>query len=200
MQSETERSSRTSDRVTVATRSVTPEEYASETITVDYLYLDRESCTRCSSTEAALEAGIERVAPLLSELDIDVSLRTVHVDSKDAARQTRLETSPTIRIDGRDLQPGFEESTCEPCGDLAETDVDCRVWAYGGSEQTTVPVELVMEGLLDAATERFEVNSSEDSRWYRLPDNLESFFEETERTNEADESERSDEDSSNCCC
>ncbi len=162
--------------VTVEERSA--DEHARRTLTVDFLYLDREVCSRCRGTEAALEDALERVAPLLADIGVDVAVRTVHVQSAADARRVGLEVSPTIRVDGRDLQPEYRESTCESCGDLCDCEggVDCRMWTYDGREHTTPPVELLLEGLLRAAVDSGPTAPSRSETDDRLPENLERFF------------------------
>lgn len=137
----------------VSVDSVSPDEYAARTVTVDLLYLDREECPRCRGTEAKLDEAIGRIAPLLADLDVEITLRTVHVDSEPAARVTGLTVSPTIRVDGRDVQPEPLVSGCEDCGDLGDCDeeIDCRMWRYRGGEHTTPPAELLVEEILRGA-------------------------------------------------
>ncbi|MFC4248240.1 DUF2703 domain-containing protein [Natribaculum luteum] len=165
----------------VTVEALSADEYAKRTLTVDFLYLDREVCSRCRGTEAALGDALERVAPLLADLGVDVAVRTVHVQSAADARRVGLEVSPTIRVDGRDLQPAYRESTCESCGDLCDCEggVDCRIWTYDGREHTTPPVELLLEGLLRAAVGTATTQSEQSEADDRLPENLERFFAET---------------------
>lgn len=148
-------------------------------IAVDFLFLDRETCTRCAGTETALEAAIDRVAPLLDDIGVDVDVRPIHVDSADAARRTELEVSPTIRIDGRDVQPDVMTSACANCGEYCAdgAGIDCRLWTYRGETHATPPVELLVEAILEAAVGRPEA-AEPDRRTdaFRLSDDLEAVF------------------------
>jgi hypothetical protein len=128
-------------------------EYTRATVTVDFLYLDTESCERCSGTRAALETALTRVEPILKPLDVGVVVRDIHVDTLAAAKATQLAVSPTIRIDGRDIQPDYRENNCESCGDLCACpgEIDCRLWHYRGEEYTTPPVEFLVAALVRAA-------------------------------------------------
>ncbi len=49
---------------------------------------------------------VERVA---AELGIEPELHLVNVPDPEAARRLRFLGSPTIRVDGRDVEPGAEE-------------------------------------------------------------------------------------------
>jgi hypothetical protein len=156
------------------------EGYTRRTVTVDFLYLDNESCDRCMGTEDALEAALERIEPILDVLDVGITVRDIHVSTLDAAEATQLAVSPTIRIDGRDIQPDYIENTCESCGDLCECgdDVDCRLWQYRDEEHSTAPVGLLVESLVQAiAPNGMQYSGPRESQAYRLSSNVQDFFE-----------------------
>lgn len=164
------------------------EEYTRRTITVDLLYLDNESCDRCMGTEDALEAAIERVEPILAPLDVGITVRDIHVSTLAAAEATQLAVSPTIRIDGRDIQPDYLENTCEACGELGtlEGDVDCRLWRYRGEEYTTAPVELLVEALVQAIVPNEGGVEASRNEAYQLSSNVEDFFTDSEDDDETE--------------
>ncbi|SIS13824.1 DUF2703 domain-containing protein [Natronorubrum thiooxidans] len=159
------------------------EEYTQRTVTVDFLYLDNESCDRCMGTEDALETALERVAPILDALDVAITVRDIHVSTLEAAKTTQLAVSPTIRIDGQDIQPDYLENTCESCGEFCacEGDVDCRLWRYRGDEYTTAPVELLVESLVQAVTpKQMQFDGARETQAYQLSSNVKNFFTDTE--------------------
>jgi len=159
------------------------ESYTRRTVTVDFLYLDTESCDRCIGTEAALETALERVAPILDVLDLEVVVRDLHVSTLAAAEATQLAVSPTIRINGQDIQPDYLENTCDSCGDLCacSDDVDCRLWRYRGEEHTTAPVGLLVEALTAAIVSPqsagVEISVSQSDG---VSANVQAFFEDPE--------------------
>jgi hypothetical protein len=67
---------------------------------VGILYFDG-----CPNREPA-RALVERVA---AELHLDPAIDLVEVVDSDAAAELRSLGSPTIRVDGRDVEPGAEE-------------------------------------------------------------------------------------------
>lgn len=171
------------DSKTLSIVQPSAEEYTRRTVTVDFLYLDNESCDRCMGTEDALETALERVEPILDALDVAITVRDIHVLTLDAAEATQLAVSPTIRINGRDIQPDYLENTCESCGDLCacEGDVDCRLWRYRGAEYTTAPVELLVEALVRAVTpNQTRVDTAHETQAYQLSSNVKGFFADTE--------------------
>jgi hypothetical protein len=55
-----------------------------------------------------------------AELGIDAELRPSVIVDQDAAEQARFPGSPTVRVDGRDVEPGSEPAT--------EYVVGCRLY------------------------------------------------------------------------
>jgi hypothetical protein len=137
----------------VSVEEPTPAEYATRTVTVDLLYLDRESCSRCRDPAGARETAVDRVADLLADLEVAVEVRSVQVDTVAAARRTGLSVSPTVRVDGRDVQPDHEANPCGDCTDLGDgtESVDCRLWRYRGETHESAPVDMLVEAVLRAA-------------------------------------------------
>ncbi len=78
---------------------------------VEILYFDG-----CPNHEGAL-ALVEQVA---TELGIDPEVHLIDVPHPEAAERLRFLGSPTIRVDGRDVEPGSEART-----DYA---MSCRVY------------------------------------------------------------------------
>jgi hypothetical protein len=117
-------------------------------VTVEFLYLDRETCERCRVTEAAVESALAAVRPALSLAGASVVLDRVHVDSAATADAVGFAVSPTVRVDGRDVQPDFETADC---GCAGEGTVPCRVWRDDGRRRERAPVGLVVDAVLRAA-------------------------------------------------
>ncbi|HET8605470.1 MAG TPA: hypothetical protein VFL66_00420 [Gaiellaceae bacterium] len=67
---------------------------------VEILYFDG-----CPNHEAALDL-VERVS---GELGVRPELRLVNVPDAEAARRLRFLGSPSVRVDGRDVEPGAAE-------------------------------------------------------------------------------------------
>jgi hypothetical protein len=67
---------------------------------VDILYF--QGCPNWQQTRALVER-------LSLELQIDVDLRLVEVADLDAAYELRFLGSPTVRVDGRDIEPGADD-------------------------------------------------------------------------------------------
>jgi hypothetical protein len=99
-----------------------------------------EGCPSWDDALAVLREAVRDVG-----LDPE-SIAVRHVDTESEAEQERFVGSPTIRIDGRDVQPPGED---EPMG------LTCRVYRLrdGRVSPTPDPADL-REALLNATSER----------------------------------------------
>jgi hypothetical protein len=164
--------------VSVTTSKPVP---TSRTIQVDYLFLDLTTCSRCRAGDASLDAALEIVWPVLDAVGAGVEVRKTLVETEEQARALGFVSSPTIRVNGRDIAGDLIESSCQECDELCGCDggVDCRVWDYRGELHTEAPTGLIVEALLaevgqsgGARGEKTpEATSSAD-----LPENLKIFF------------------------
>lgn len=152
-------------------------------IIIDFLFLDLNICNRCQGTDTSLEEAIADVAKVLQLTGIEVVVNKIHIDSKEKAIQYKFISSPTIRVNGKDIQMGVKESLCESCGDLCGNEVDCRVWTYQGKEYNVPPKAMIIDAILrevydDANTLSHSGNNIEE---YQLPKNLEMYFQSIDK-------------------
>lgn len=144
-------------------------------IVIDLLYLDLSVCTRCQGTDTSLDNALDDVAKVLEATGVEVVVNKVHVVSEELANEYQFVSSPTIRVNGRDIQMEVKESLCESCGDLCGDDVDCRVWVYQGQEYTVPPKAMITEAILKEVYGNDE--KREAKREYNMPENLKRFYE-----------------------
>lgn len=146
-------------------------------VDVDFLFLDLNTCTRCVGTNANLEIAIDAVKQVLMLTGVQLNINKVLIDSEEKAQAHQFVTSPTIRVNGRDIALETKESRCEACTDLCggEEGTDCRIWVYQGQEYTEAPVAMIVEALLQEvyATRKPTVTSV---RYDEVPENLQNFF------------------------
>ena len=138
------------------------------TVAIDFLFLDLSTCGRCLSTGANIETALAAVEGVLRATGAQVELRRIHVRSVEQARQLQFVSSPTIRVNGRDIALEALESEC---GEDACGCDPCRVWRYAGREYTEAPVGLIVDAVLAelyAEATRAESPAPADE----LPDNL----------------------------
>lgn len=150
---------------------------STRTVDIDFLFLDLETCTRCRGTEANISEALLRVESVLGEAGISVNVHKHLVDSEAKAKALRFISSPTIRVNGRDIALDLRESKCEACGEVcgAAGEIDCRVWFHQGKEYTEAPVPLIVDAIL-AGAYRGQPAASPGSGT-GVPANLKRFFE-----------------------
>jgi hypothetical protein len=101
---------------------------------IDVLYV--EECPNYPDTLAL----VQRVG---TELGIDVELRTTLIADQAAAEGARFPGSPTVRVDGRDVEPGSEPP--------AEYTLACRLYRLEHRFAGQPAERWVREALLGAA-------------------------------------------------
>jgi hypothetical protein len=123
-----------------------------KTVAIDFLYLDLEVCERCRGTDANLDAALATVGSVLESAGAKVRVTKTLVDSEQKARALGFLSSPTIRVNGRDVALEFRESRCESeacaCADGSGSAIDCRVWVYQGKQHTAAPVPMIVDAIL----------------------------------------------------
>ena len=118
---------------------------------VEFLYLDLDTCTWCQETERNLEEAVAQARPALAAMGVEIVVKKRQVRSAQEAAETGMVASPTVRIDGEDVQPQPELARCGPCSELCGEDTDCRVWRYDGQTYTAPPVPLLLQSILRKA-------------------------------------------------
>jgi hypothetical protein len=145
-------------------------------VLIELLALDLESCGRCTRTDANLEAALGSVATILRESEVDVRVEKHVVRSAEQAERLRFVSSPTIRVNGRDIALDLRESPCDDCGELCGCGggVACRVWVWRGQEYLEAPKPMIVEAVLRAYARVDDPTVPPGS--YELPENLRAFF------------------------
>jgi hypothetical protein len=99
-------------------------------------------------TRESLEAALAMAAEAARAEGVELVVRTTVVENVEQAQTLGFLSSPTIRVNGRDIALEMRQSPCEPCGDLAGEPVDCRVWVYEGREHRVAPEAMIIEAVL----------------------------------------------------
>jgi NAD-dependent dihydropyrimidine dehydrogenase PreA subunit len=108
------------------------EHIATKTVLVEYLYLDLQTCERCVGTDQELGEVIMSLTPALALAGYSIDYRKIEMTTRELAIQHRFLSSPTIRVNGQDICASVSENDCGCCGEISGTQVDCRVFEYGG--------------------------------------------------------------------
>lgn len=150
----------------------------SRQIDVDFLFLDLNTCTRCVGTNENLKIAIDSVKQVLMLTGVQLNINKVLIDSEEKAQAHHFVTSPTIRVNGRDIAFETKESRCDSCTDLCGCveGTDCRVWVYQGQEYTEAPVAMIVEALLQEVYAMSQKPAVTSVKYDEVPKNLQNFF------------------------
>jgi len=145
-----------------------------KTLVVDFMYLDLNTCERCVATDDNLDCALALLSDALRTLGYTVRRNKIKITSRELAEKHKFLSSPTIRVNGVDICGEIKENWCKDCVSLSDgRDVDCRVFSYNGKEVDQPPVPMIIDGILKV----LYGNLSDVEKEYKLPDNLDRFFE-----------------------
>ena len=88
------------------------------------------------------QALVPHLRELLASADVRVQIELRRVESVEAAERERFLGSPTIRVDGRDVDPGAEQRT--------DFGMKCRLYATEKGLRGTPPDTWILGALANA--------------------------------------------------
>lgn len=144
-------------------------------ITVEYLYLDLETCNRCIGTDSVLDEVMMTLMPALKIAGFEVKYNKIEIDTVNMAKKYRFISSPTIRVNDNDICQAVDENSCGCCSDISGTDVNCRVFLYNEKTYEVPPKEMLAKAILNAVFNKDEEGGCSCNE-YELPKNLKEFF------------------------
>jgi hypothetical protein len=99
-------------------------------VNIEFLYFDG-----CPSAEAFLP----RLRDLLKDAGVRDELQLRRVESIEDAERERFLGSPSLRLDGHDIEPGADERT--------DFGLKCRLYRTGSGTAGTPPEDLVLAAI-----------------------------------------------------
>ncbi|MEW6182512.1 MAG: DUF2703 domain-containing protein [Bacillota bacterium] len=169
-------------------------------VIIDFLYLDLSVCAPCQGTDSSLAEAVLEVSKILQATGVDVVVNKINMQSEEQARAWKFVSSPTIRINGNDIQLDVKESLCESCGDLCGDDVECRVWVYQGKEYTVPPKAMIIEAILKEVYGGVSHPANSTEKEYVMPDNLKRFYAAMKNKQSDKMESKTLQTKNNCCC
>lgn len=143
-------------------------------VIIEYLYLDLQTCDRCIGTDNVLDEVMLTLAPALSIAGFEVEYNKIEMKTAELAEKYKFLSSPTIRVNDKDICQSITENSCGCCSEISGTDVDCRVFEYNGETYEVPPKEMLGEAILEAVFGPAEASCSCGE--YKLPENLKEFY------------------------
>ena len=124
-------------------------ETASRTeIVLDVLYLDGDGCDPCRTTIASVDEVSAVLDGPLRDVGRTLTVNTIHVTDREQAHQLGFVSSPTVRVDGVDIELGLREQSCASCSTLADEPIDCRTFDWQGVTFPSPPAEMIASRVL----------------------------------------------------
>ncbi|MCL7489305.1 MAG: DUF2703 domain-containing protein [Desulfobulbaceae bacterium] len=150
----------------------------SKVLNVDLLVINLDTCKRCIPTGDQLRTAVQLLKPVAEALGIELQHHEIVVQTPAEAKMNALLSSPSIRINGRDIAQDIRESVCESCGDLTNnnTSIDCREWHYRGKVFPYAPLPLLIEAIMGAMLNINEMVLVVPAPLKELPENLQRYF------------------------
>jgi len=148
-------------------------EPSAKNLTVDFLYLDLNTCERCIATGDTLDEALAALAPAFDTLNYAVNVNKVNINTKELAEQYRFVSSPTIRVNGVDICTELKESDCADCGTLSGCSTYCRVFVYEGNDYEQPPTAMIIDGILRVL---YGEPAQTEQKPYVMPENLINYF------------------------
>lgn len=118
-------------------------------VVLEVLYLDAQTCDPCRATTDAVDIAATALAEQLRTQGRTLTVRQVHVTDPEQARELGFVSSPTVRVDGVDIELGVHEQLCGSCSALAGEQVDCRTFEWQGVRYPSPPAEMIAYRVLE---------------------------------------------------
>lgn len=149
------------------------------TLTVELLAIDLSSCSRCTGSLSNVEQAIATLQSVLASTGTVVQFHKILVESEAQAKQLQFVSSPTIRVNGRDIILETTESRCGDCSDISGSKggTACRTWSYQGATHTEAPVGMIVDAILREIYQN-EVSAPVVPTAIEVPKNLQQFFQD----------------------
>lgn len=131
-------------------------------LVIDFLYVDISECERCRTSDEILDTALRELREQIHRNNIDsITVNRKKITSDEEAKEYDLVRSPTLRIDGRDIEgivnedyevkanycPSCEKVTGPECYEVTGGGNDCRVFEYQGKTYETIPKDMIKEAI-----------------------------------------------------
>lgn len=117
---------------------------------IEILYI--LDCPWCLKTKKLIKES-------LKELGVKANVKEILIDSSEKAKKYHFVGSPTVRINGKDIQEDIAKARCLPCEEHArkskqttefvkqECNCGCRIYFYKGKQYPYPPKEMIKHAI-----------------------------------------------------
>lgn len=118
-------------------------------VVLEVLYLDAQTCDPCRATTDAVDVAATALTEHLRGEGRTLIVRKVHVTDPGQAHALGFVSSPTVRVDGVDIELDVQEASCATCSSLAARPVNCRTFEWQGMRHPAPPAEMIVHRVLE---------------------------------------------------
>jgi len=117
---------------------------------IEFRYVDRDTCSRCRTTDKNVEKTVQGLRKTLQEEGIAVDFKTKKLPV------SKLAQSNSVRINGKDIEElvsgktGRRSTACYGCSEVLESPCDCRAYIYRGKKHSYIPQAMIREAILNS--------------------------------------------------
>ena len=101
---------------------------------IELLYL--MDCPYCLKTKKILR-------DVVKDLGLDAEVEEILIDSDAKAKKHKFVGSPTVRINGKDIQETVTKDLCKPCSGMTDACTTCRTYMFKGKTYNYPPKEMI---------------------------------------------------------
>jgi small redox-active disulfide protein 2 len=117
-------------------------------LTIEWKHFDKDgkTCERCGETGTNLKQVIGEISPALSQQGTEIKYIETRLDAKD------MPESNSVFINGASIESllnaSVSENSCTSCGDLIDSECNCRTVTVDETTYEAIPTELIKEAIL----------------------------------------------------
>jgi hypothetical protein len=117
---------------------------------IEFRYVDRNTCSRCKTTDKNVERTVLGLRKALRGSDIAVDFKTTKLS------MDKLAQSNSVLINGKDVEELANgerkalSSACRGCSKIMKSPCECRTYTYRGKKHSYVPQAMIREAILNS--------------------------------------------------
>ncbi|MFH1470270.1 MAG: DUF2703 domain-containing protein [Candidatus Micrarchaeota archaeon] len=129
-------------------------------LTIDFLYLDLTTCRRCQATDVVFDEALNELREELKKVK-ELTINKTRITSDKEAKKRRVLRSPTIRLNGVDIEKllvgktDVTDNYCadckgicgKSCSEVTGGGGKCRTFEYRGKSYNSPPKEMIKEAI-----------------------------------------------------
>ena len=126
---------------------VSPVQTTEVPVVLELFALDTATCGPCVSAMSSLHAAAALLNRELTGQGYVVATRVVLLENAAHAEELGISSSPTVRVNGHDIELEIQEEACPTCSSLAGAGIECRTYTWDGQQFDHPPIPLIVDAV-----------------------------------------------------